>query len=480
MTKGNKKRKISPMTFATFFFAAVVMMFVGVVGSGFIGISYAVNTSDSLPQTLTVYNDDTFKDYNGPELKDLGFELIAANVVLSTDFYGKDAAGNDFELYCLEKDKGMPNNGTYTKDDDLSARFADKGITYIVSNSFPNNASFMSNYERPFRKAVTQYAIWYYQDLVKGVATNVDGELSAAEKQDIIKDKKYGPLIIDLANRALAANSVTDAADSLSADTSNLSYHISSDEKYLETSYIPVIGSNSLFKNYTVTLENNSYDASIVNEAGQEVTNGSAFVPGTQFKIRVPLEKLKDLNHIDLTAKIMGTFEHKKVYAYRHSQTGAQTALVAAFDNEQVPTEITLKLDVPTGKVSISKQDVTNSKEVPGATLKITDCNGKEVASWVSTDKPHYIDALPVTTNSCKYRLTETIAPDGYELSSETVEFEVKDDGSVTKVVMKNTPLTPTPDTGMNIPFIVYIAGGLILICGAAIIYASVKPKKQK
>lgn len=84
-------------------------------------------------------------------------------------------------------------------------------------------------------------------------------------------------------------------------------------------------------------------------------------------------------------------------------------------------------------KVEISKKDITDSSEVPGAKLIILDKDGKKVESWTSTDKPHMIEKLPVG----EYTLREEQAPDGY-LIAEDVKFTVKDTGKVQKVKMKD------------------------------------------
>ena len=42
--------------------------------------------------------------------------------------------------------------------------------------------------------------------------------------------------------------------------------------------------------------------------------------------------------------------------------------------------------------VTISKQDVATSKELPGATLVLKNSKGEIVDKWVSTTTPHYID----------------------------------------------------------------------------------------
>lgn len=97
-------------------------------------------------------------------------------------------------------------------------------------------------------------------------------------------------------------------------------------------------------------------------------------------------------------------------------------------------------------KVEISKQDITNSKELPGAKLTVFDKDGKEVESWVSEEKPHYIEKLPAG----EYTLREVTAPYGYEVA-EDVKFKVEETGEIQHVVMKDAPkkqpeTTPTPE----------------------------------
>ena len=87
--------------------------------------------------------------------------------------------------------------------------------------------------------------------------------------------------------------------------------------------------------------------------------------------------------------------------------------------------------------IKISKQDITNKgSELPGATLVIKDNKGEIVEQWVSGAEAKTFANLPVG----KYTLTETIAPKGFELSEETITFEVKEDGKIETVTMYNTP----------------------------------------
>ena len=83
-------------------------------------------------------------------------------------------------------------------------------------------------------------------------------------------------------------------------------------------------------------------------------------------------------------------------------------------------------------KVEISKKDLTNKEELPGAHLEIISViTGEVVESWISTDKPHYIEELPVGD----YILRETTAPDGY-VTSEEILFTVEASGEVQTVEM--------------------------------------------
>ena len=104
----------------------------------------------------------------------------------------------------------------------------------------------------------------------------------------------------------------------------------------------------------------------------------------------------------------------------------------------------------PKKGVTISKQDVATSKELPGATLVLKNSKGEIVEEWVSTTTPHYIDNLEEGT----YTLIETKSPEGYGLSDEVITFEVKYDGKeMEPIVMYNSII---PDTsGLNIAFIV-------------------------
>ena len=76
--------------------------------------------------------------------------------------------------------------------------------------------------------------------------------------------------------------------------------------------------------------------------------------------------------------------------------------------------------------VDISKQDITNGKELPGAKLEIRDTDGNLVEGWTSTKTPHTVRGLELEK---AYTLTETRAPDGYT-EAESIVFKLVQEGN--------------------------------------------------
>ena len=119
----------------------------------------------------------------------------------------------------------------------------------------------------------------------------------------------------------------------------------------------------------------------------------------------------------------------------------------------------TIKVTNTKTETKISKINAVDGKELPGATLEILnekkekmsctilDKDGKEKVldecSWVSGDTPVTIIGL----NKGKYYLKETIAPEGFVLNQEMVEFEVTANGTTGKVEMKNELIVEVPNT---------------------------------
>ena len=85
------------------------------------------------------------------------------------------------------------------------------------------------------------------------------------------------------------------------------------------------------------------------------------------------------------------------------------------YDGEAVQVLESTCTDKPT-EMWVSKRDLTNDEELPGATLTIQDMDGNIVESWVSTNTPHRVTGLHLGD---AYTLTETRPADGYALADD-------------------------------------------------------------
>ena len=119
-------------------------------------------------------------------------------------------------------------------------------------------------------------------------------------------------------------------------------------------------------------------------------------------------------------------------YIFRSDSEGKQT------DDQEKTSKISLDVT----KIQISKRDITDSKEVPGAVLVIRDAEGQTVDQWTTDGTPHYTEKLPAGS----YTLTEITAPMGYQ-QAETVPFTVEETGEIQKVFMYDAPVETEPPT---------------------------------
>ena len=85
------------------------------------------------------------------------------------------------------------------------------------------------------------------------------------------------------------------------------------------------------------------------------------------------------------------------------------------YDGQAVQVLESTCTDKPT-EMWVSKRDLTNDEELPGATLTIQDADGNVVTSWVSSDTPHRVTGLHLGD---AYTLTETRPADGYALADD-------------------------------------------------------------
>lgn len=320
-------------------------------------------------------------------------------------------------VYCCESPKlgVFDRELKFTKSGELDSR-----LIYIYQNGYPNKSIFGDN-DKDY--LTTNIAIWYILTPKAEVFTHFDftkGTYRGSEN-DVVKAA---------AKLINGANDFKNTTPTIKlTGTNNLT--LSSDKKYYVSSNLGINTTGTVKENYTVSLEGAPTGTIIANTKGAEQ---KTFLKDEQFVVKVPISSIKNTT-LSFKVKAVISGGIAKVYEYRPSDSTIQATSALYYDYNDISTTMELKLNIVT-EVQISKIDATTSEELEGAHLVVKDSNNKVVDEWTSTKEVHIIKGL----KPGKYTLTETIAPEGYILSTETITFEIKNDGTVTKVVMKNYP----------------------------------------
>ncbi len=95
----------------------------------------------------------------------------------------------------------------------------------------------------------------------------------------------------------------------------------------------------------------------------------------------------------------------------------AEMDVTFTYDGEVLQVLDSTCADKPT-EMWVSKRDLTNDEELPGATLIIKDTKNNVVDTWVSTDTPHRVTGLHFDE---EYTLTEKRPADGYAVADDIV-----------------------------------------------------------
>ncbi len=354
-------------------------------------------------------------------------------------------------IYCIERSKAPIGSGTtekYTLQKELSSK-----VAYVMENGYPNKSIF-GNADKDYY--TTGLAIWYV----------INPNDSTFEYFNLANGTYRGnssDIVVEMAKLVNGANSYSYTSPSIKINNSNSNLSLSSDGKYYVSSSMGVKTTGTV-GNYTVSLSNAPEGTIVTDTKGNAKTT---FATNESFLVKVPVSNVK---------KISNEFEVNKAYAYTSTRSNVQNTGALYPENSNVNDSTTVKLNVVT-VVEISKVDVTTGEELAGAHLELKDEKGNLIEAWVSTNESHVIEGLAPG----KYTLTEVIAPDGYELSKETVTFVVKEDGTVDgKVIMYNTPETiEVPSTGTFKTITTSLIGLLIIGLGSVIVYRNYKKNEE-
>ena len=350
--------------------------------------------------------------------------------------------------YCLDMtiDSPVETGANLTKVDGTTKGYTDiqlKTISAIIAGankitSVPNTFSATLN-DNPSNNLLDNYRYFVAEMAInKYLGTRTSFDVSSTTKNYI------------------------DTLSSITLPTNPLNLNIQSSNNTIQN-----LNSGNIINEYVqselikIELNDSNVDFSITTSGVEGVkildSNGeekSTFKGNGEFMLLIPVSNLNvngttTVNYNITASNSYTTYLPATVYAPDTANT-QNLVLVGDVTTQDNALNQSFKLDITLNTTTIiSKVDVTNGKELKGATLQVQDVDGNIVElngnklEWVSTDKPYKIEGLPVG----KYYLVETIAPKGYELNKEKVLFEVKGDGTATNVVMKNQLEVEVPDT---------------------------------
>ena len=144
------------------------------------------------------------------------------------------------------------------------------------------------------------------------------------------------------------------------------------------------------------------------------------------------------------------------------------------FDDEIVKSE--MKDQKITGTLEFTKTDFIESKTLPNTTIEIYTINDELIYTG-TTDENGMIIIDKIEYG--KYYILEKEAPEGYQLNTEKMYFEIKEDGEIVKCKMKDEIIIEVPNTEKNeVPYLEIISLLLALAGIGVILYA--KNKKNK
>lgn len=115
-------------------------------------------------------------------------------------------------------------------------------------------------------------------------------------------------------------------------------------------------------------------------------------------------------------------------------------------------------------RVNILKQEMMGGDLLAGAHFILRDGNGNVVDEWNSTTSAKTIEKLAPGT----YSLSEISAPDGYQLNSSLLSFEVEATGDIQTFTMYNALEVDVPNTSQNALLYMFL-GSVILLIGFSI-----------
>ena len=186
--------------------------------------------------------------------------------------------------------------------------------------------------------------------------------------------------------------------------------------------------------------------------------------------IKVDFTSSKDGNRFTLPE---GKYEFHETQAPNGYELSTEVGTFEIKDGEI--TKANLKNEITTGVLEFTKTDVATGEVLEGAKIKIECLEGLDQGKVIEFTSSK--EGNKFTLAKGKYRISETQAPNGYELTTETSEFEITEYGQVIKCNLTNKKFEIVKTGGaFNVNMMLPL--GLLLVVGSLGALAFTKRKR--
>lgn len=135
----------------------------------------------------------------------------------------------------------------------------------------------------------------------------------------------------------------------------------------------------------------------------------------------------------------------------------------------------TMKDEKITGTLEFTKTDFSESVTLPNTTIEIYNDRDELIYTGTTNEEGKIvIEELEYG----KYYILEKKAPEGYNLNTEKMYFEIKEDGEIVKCTMKDEKIIEVPNTELNDLHIKEIGSIMLCVAGIGVIIYAKKKRK--
>ena len=344
-SQNNKRNSHSNLSVTMSFILAFVAI-ISLVAYGFGQVSFAIpeEQTTNFPDTITMGNVESRTDkIQGQTVSNKQINLMKATV-----------NGTEKYVYWIESAVGIASDTDYTKDSEIT----DEGLLYLASYLLSDKYTIVDGSGNAVpEKAkgwIVQSAIWVYQSTVGAANSN----LTSAEIQAIMNETSLitmadstTPIFTSttpiysackLTGSDLTNNTISQIVnDAIKIHNGQLKWNLFDitvnvatdsiisveDGKYHESDVVTVTPTTQGFLGYKIDLSKAPEGTKIVDTNGNEISGDALdnITEGSQFKIRVPANKVPKENDGNVTIQVIGAF--KGDVAYKYVSDGLQSII---------------------------------------------------------------------------------------------------------------------------------------------------------